>query len=30
MENEQISLESFLLGAQIYTAYLYQEATLLG
>ena len=28
MENEQISLESFLLGAQIYTAYLYQEATL--
>lgn len=29
MENEQISWDSFLLGAEIYTAYLYQEAILL-
>lgn len=30
MENEEISVDSFLLGAEIYTAYLYQEAILLG
>ena len=28
MENEQISETSFWLGAEIYTAYLYQEAAL--